>query len=77
MVRMVQTLTNNSDDIMYVVPQTLIRRDGDTERDRTSFTGPVLPTAVSFTSVTTRRFVRTRIPVGCMKAGTETSAGLA
>lgn len=48
MVRMVQTLTNNSDDIMYVVPQTLIRRDGDTERDRTSFTGPVVANGGKF-----------------------------
>jgi len=48
MVRMVQTLTNNSDEIMYVVPQTLIRRDGDTERDRTSFTGPVVANGGKF-----------------------------
>lgn len=48
MVRMVQTLTNNSDETMYVVPQTLIRRDGDTERDRTSFTGPVVANGGKF-----------------------------
>jgi len=48
MLRMVQTLTNNSDEIMYVVPQTLIRRDGDTERDRTSFTGPVVANGNKF-----------------------------
>ena len=68
MVRMVQTLTNNSDEIMYVVPQTLIRRDGDTERDRTSFTGPVVANGGKFYERNYEKVRKNAVLVGCMKA---------